>query len=97
MHRAALHGLKMVGNKLLAKQEEAYRKKGTQNQDHHAITAVLGIEVAVDDLERHHQGDIKVQSIKEPKDPGLPAKHMTTKMTKRRWGRHALLIGFAPR
>jgi hypothetical protein len=29
MHRAALQGLKMVGNKLLAKEEEAYRNKGT--------------------------------------------------------------------
>jgi hypothetical protein len=30
MHRAALHGLKMVSNKLLAKEEKAYRNKGTQ-------------------------------------------------------------------
>jgi hypothetical protein len=29
MHRAALQGLKMVGNKLLAKEEEAHRNKGT--------------------------------------------------------------------
>jgi hypothetical protein len=29
MHRAALNGLKMVGNKLSAKEEEAYRNKGT--------------------------------------------------------------------
>jgi hypothetical protein len=29
MHRAALNGLKMVGNKLPAKEEEAYRNKGT--------------------------------------------------------------------
>jgi hypothetical protein len=28
MHRAALNGLKMVGNKLSAKEEEAYRNKG---------------------------------------------------------------------
>jgi hypothetical protein len=52
--------------------------------------------VTVDDLEHHHQGDIKVQSIEEPKDPGLPTKHMTTKMMKGRWECHALLIGFAP-
>jgi hypothetical protein len=31
MHRAALNGLKMVGNKLSAKEEEAYRNKGTHN------------------------------------------------------------------
>jgi hypothetical protein len=29
MHRAALQGLRMVGNKLTAKEEEAYRNKGT--------------------------------------------------------------------
>jgi hypothetical protein len=29
MHRSALQGLKMVGNKLLAKEEEAYHNKGT--------------------------------------------------------------------
>jgi hypothetical protein len=31
MHRAALNALKMVGNKLSAKEEEAYRNKGTHN------------------------------------------------------------------
>jgi hypothetical protein len=64
---------------------------------HHAITTVLGIEAEVDDLERHHQGDTTVQSIKEPEDPELPTKHMTTKTMKRRWGHHALPIGFASR
>jgi hypothetical protein len=58
---------------------------------------VLGIEAVADDLEHHHQGDTKAQSMEEPEDPGLPPKHMTTKMMKRRWGHHALLIGFAPR
>jgi hypothetical protein len=29
MHRAALQGLRLVGNKLIAKDEEAYRNKGT--------------------------------------------------------------------
>jgi hypothetical protein len=29
IHRASLNGLKMVGNKLSAKEEEAYRNKGT--------------------------------------------------------------------
>jgi hypothetical protein len=29
MHRAALQGLRMVGNKLTAKDEEEYRNKGT--------------------------------------------------------------------
>jgi hypothetical protein len=29
MHRAALHGLRLVGNKLTTKEEEAHRNKGT--------------------------------------------------------------------
>jgi hypothetical protein len=37
MHQAALQGLKMVGNKLSAKEEEAYRKKEHINQGHHAV------------------------------------------------------------
>jgi hypothetical protein len=32
MHRAALQGLRMVGNKLTAKDEEAYRSKGTHKR-----------------------------------------------------------------
>jgi hypothetical protein len=49
--------------------------------------------VEVDDPKHHHQGD----TTKEPNDPELPTKHMTTNTMKRRWGRHALLIGFASR
>jgi hypothetical protein len=71
--------------------------KELTNQDHHAVTTVLGTEAEVDDLERHHQGDTTVQIIKEPNDPKLPTEHMTTKMMKRRWGRHALPIGFVSR
>jgi hypothetical protein len=97
MHRASLQGLRMVGNKLTAKEEEAHHNKGTHKQGHHAITTVLGTEVVADNLEHHHQGDTKAQSMEEPKGPGLPPKHMTTKMTKRRWGHRALLTGFAPR
>jgi hypothetical protein len=67
------------------------------NQDHHAVTIVLGTKVVADDLEHHHQGDTKAQSMEEPEDLGLPPKHMTTKTMKRRWGHRALLIGFAPR
>jgi hypothetical protein len=91
MHRAALQGLKMVGNKLSAKEEEAYH-----NKDHHAVTIVLGTEAVVDDLEHHHQDDTEARSMEEPKDPGLQTKHKTTKMTKKRWRHRALLTGFAP-
>jgi hypothetical protein len=34
--------------------------------------------------------------MEEPKGPGLPPRHMTMKMTKKRWERRALLIEFAP-
>jgi hypothetical protein len=47
--------------------------------------------VEVDDPEHHHQGD----TTKEPDDPEFPTKHMIMKTMKRRWGRHALPIGFA--
>jgi hypothetical protein len=71
--------------------------KELTNQDHHAVTTVLGTEAKVDDLKRHHQGDTTVQRTKEPDDLELPIEHMTTKTMKRRWGRHALPIGFASR
>jgi hypothetical protein len=91
MHRAALQGLKMVGNKLSAKEEEAYRNKGTHKprspRRHNSP--------------RHRSGSRRsrtsVQRTKEPDDPELPIEHMTMKTMKRRWGRHALPIGFASR
>jgi hypothetical protein len=51
--------------------------------------------VEVDDLGRHHQDDTIVQRTKKPDNPELPTEHMTTKMMKRRWGLHALPVGFA--
>jgi hypothetical protein len=64
---------------------------------HHAVITVLGIEVEVADLGRRHQDDTTVQKTKELDDPELPTEHMTTKMMRRRWRRHALPIGFASR
>jgi hypothetical protein len=97
MHQATLQGLKMVGNKLSAKEEEAHRNKGTHkprmphchNSPRHRSDSRRSTH--------HHQGDTKVQSMEEPEGPELPPKHMTMKTMKRRWGHHALLIGFAPR
>jgi hypothetical protein len=86
----------MVGNKLTAKEEEHIAIKERINQDHHAVTTVLGIEATTDDLGHHHLSDIKARSMEEPEDPGPPPKHTTTKMTKKRWGRHALPTGFTP-
>jgi hypothetical protein len=34
--------------------------------------------------------------MEEPKDPGLPLRHMTMKMIKKRWEHRALLAKFAP-
>jgi hypothetical protein len=67
------------------------------NQGHHAVTTVLGTEVAADDLEHHHQDDTKARSMEKPKGLRLPPKHMTMKTTKKRWGHRALLTGFARR
>jgi hypothetical protein len=88
----------MVGNKLSAQKRRRHiATKELTNLDHHAVTAVLGTEMEVDDLERHHQNDAIIQRTKEPDDPELLVKNATTKTTKRRWGRHALPAGFASR
>jgi hypothetical protein len=69
--------------------------KALTNPDHHAVTIVLSTEVGADDLGHRHQNIITVCGMKESEDPSLPRKRMITKMTKRRWERHALLIEFA--
>jgi hypothetical protein len=98
MHRAALQGLKMVGNKLSAKEEEAHRNKGThkpRSQGRH-------------NSPRHRSGSRRSRTPsqkrhKSPKHGGTrrsrtPTKrNMTTKTMKSRWGHRALLIGFALR
>jgi hypothetical protein len=66
------------------------------NPDHHAITAVLGAGVVANDLGHYRQDTTKAQSMEEPKGLGLPPRHTTTNMTKKRWERRALLIEFAP-
>jgi hypothetical protein len=100
MHRAALQGLSLVGNKLTAKEEEAHRNKGMHKPRSPRRHTSIG--VVVDDLEHHHQGDTKARSMEEPEGLGLPPKHMTMKTTKKRWGivlysqgsRHASTQGF---
>jgi hypothetical protein len=76
----------MVGNKLSAKEEEAYRNKGTHKPRSPRVTTVLAVEVEVADPGHHHQDDAIVQRTKELDDPEPPTEHMTTKMMKRRWG-----------
>jgi hypothetical protein len=53
------------------------------NLDHHAVTAVLHVGAATDDLGHHRQDIIKVQSMEEPEDPGPPQRRTTTKTTKK--------------
>jgi hypothetical protein len=66
------------------------------NPDHHVVTAVLGTGVVADDLGHHRQDTTKAQSMEEPEGRGLPPRHTTTKTTKKRCERCALLIEFAP-
>jgi hypothetical protein len=96
MHRATLQGLRLVGNKLTAKDQEAYCNKVCTSLDHHAITTVLGTGVVADDLGHPCQGITKAQGTEEPKDPTLPPRHMIMKTTKKRWKHHALLAEFGP-
>jgi hypothetical protein len=86
----------MVGNKLTAKEEEAYRNKVRTNQDHHAVTTVLSTGVVVNDLGQHRQDTTKAQDTEEPADLGLPLGRMIMKTMKRRWEHCALLAEFAP-
>jgi hypothetical protein len=96
MHRAALQGLRLVGNKLTAKEEEHIATKVCTNLDHRTITTVLSVEAEVDDLGHHHQSTTKAQGTEEPEDPGLLARHMIMKMMKNRWEHHPLLAESAP-
>jgi hypothetical protein len=60
----------------------------------HAVTIVLGTEAWVNDLGHRHQNTTTTQGTSEPKDPSLPRRCTTMKMTKRRWELHALLAEF---
>jgi hypothetical protein len=70
MHRAALQGLRLVGNKLKMKRHIATKVR--TSLDHHAVTTVLGTGVVVDDLGHLHQGITKARGTEEPEDPILP-------------------------
>jgi hypothetical protein len=60
------------------------------SQGHLAVTIVLGIEVVINDLDRHHQ-----DNMEEPEDLDLQTESATMKTTKRRWEHRALPAGFA--
>jgi hypothetical protein len=97
MHRAALNGLKMVGNKLSAREEEAYRNKGThkpRSPCHH-------------NSPRHRSGSRRSRTPspgrhKSPKYRGTrrsrsPNKTYDYEDDEKEMGHHALPTGFAPR
>jgi hypothetical protein len=97
MHQAALQGLKMVGNKLLAKEEEAYHNKGTHKPR----------SPRCHNSPWHRSGSRRYRTPspgrhKSPKHRGTrrsrtPNKAYDYEDDKKEMGRHALLIGFAPR
>jgi hypothetical protein len=88
MHRATLNGLKMVGNKLSAKEEEAYRNKGTHKPR----------SPRCHNSPRHRSGT----RYNSPKNKGTqrsrtPIKTHDYEDDEKEMGRHALLVGFASR
>jgi hypothetical protein len=96
MRRAPLQGLRLVGKKLTAKEEEAHRNKGMHKPRSPHCHNSPRAEAEVEDLGHHHQSTTKAQGMEEPEDPGLLARHTITKTMKKRWEHHALLAEFAP-
>jgi hypothetical protein len=81
MHRAALNGLKMVGNKLSAKEEEAYHKKEAHKprspRRHNSPRRRSS------NLDRHHQNSMGAQSMEELENLDLQTEGTAMKTTKR--------------
>jgi hypothetical protein len=97
MHRAALQGLRMVGNKLTAKEEEAHRNKGTHKprlpRRHNSPRHRSGSRRSRTPSPRRH---------KSPKHGGTRRSRTPTKAydyedDEKEMGHRALLTGFAPR
>jgi hypothetical protein len=97
MHRAALNVLTMVATSYQQKKRRHITRRKHTRQDHLAVTIVLGAEAVVDDLDRHHQNSMGVQSMGELKDLDLQTEGTAMKTTKRRWEHRALPVGFALR
>jgi hypothetical protein len=97
MHRAALQGLRMVGNKLTAREEEAHRNKGA----HKSRTP------RCHNSPRHRSGNRRSRTPsprrhKSPKHGGTRRSRTPTKAydyedDEKEMGCRALLTGFAPR
>jgi hypothetical protein len=96
MHRAALNGLKMVGNKLSVKEEETYRNKGNHKprspRRHNSPQHRSGSRRSRTPSSRRH---------KSPKYEGTQRSRSPNKMynyedDEKVMGHHALPTGFAP-
>jgi hypothetical protein len=97
MHRAVLQGLRMVGNKLIAKEEEAHRNKGAHKSR----------------APRHHNSPQHRSSNRRSRSPSprrhksrkhggtqrsrTPTKAYDYEDDEKEMGHHALPTGFAPR
>jgi hypothetical protein len=95
MHRAALQGLRVVGIKLTAKEEEMCRNEGTHKprspRHHNSPRRRSRSRRSRSPSPKYHDS----QGTKEPEDPSLLRRHTTMKTMKRRWELHALLAEFA--
>jgi hypothetical protein len=97
MHRAALNGLKMVGNKLSAKEEEAYRNKGTHKprspRRHNSPRHRSGSRRSRTPSPRRHRSP-KYGGTRRSRSPN---KTYDYEDDEKEMGHHALPTGFAPR
>jgi hypothetical protein len=88
MHRAALQGLGLVGDKL--KQETKHRvimedPRGLDphiKTSRHVVTIVLGTEAEVNVHDLHHQGTTTTHSKEKAEDPNPRDTHTTMTMMK---------------
>jgi hypothetical protein len=96
MHWAALQGLRLVGNKLAAKEVEAHHNEGTHKprspRHHNSPRRRSRSRQSRSPSPKYY----KSQGTEEPKDPSLSIRRTTTKTMKKRWEHHALLAEFAP-
>jgi hypothetical protein len=95
MHRATLQGLRLLGNKLTAREEEPRCHEGTHkprsprchNSPRHRGRSRRSMSPSP-----KHYNSPQHQRTQRSKPPNM---HMTMKTTKRIWGCHALLTEFA--
>jgi hypothetical protein len=96
MHRAALKGLRMVGNKLIAKEEEEHRNKGTHQPRsprlHDSLRHISGNRRSRTPSPRRH----KILKHGGTRRSRTPTKAYDYEDDEKEMGHRALPIGFAP-